>query len=102
MRYAKKAPQPVVAPPDSVCRQSRRRVFCLIIKGYCNTGASYWDLRERLYEMGSAVITVEHGTTEMPGFENLWYHLKTVFATCEFIYLACHPRPWSVAGASPG
>ncbi len=68
----------------------------------CYDGASYWDLRERLYEMGSAVITVEHGTTEMPGFENLWYHLKTVFATCEFIYLACHPRPWSVAGASPG
>lgn len=67
----------------------------------CYDGASYWDLRERLYEAGAAVITVEHGTTEMPGLENLRTYLSSVFKDIEFIYLASHPRPWSVAGAVP-
>ena len=66
----------------------------------CFDGASYWSLRERLYEMGAAVITVEHGTTEMPGIENLHRHLADVFQDIEFIYLASHPRAWSVSGSS--
>jgi putative NIF3 family GTP cyclohydrolase 1 type 2 len=68
----------------------------------CYDGATYWDLRERLYEMGAAVITLEHGTTEMPGLESMCNHLRTVFPGVEFIWLAVHPRPWSVPGVNTG
>jgi putative NIF3 family GTP cyclohydrolase 1 type 2 len=62
----------------------------------CYDGASYWQSRERLHEMGAAVITLEHGTTEMPGIENLCRHLAEKFPQVQFQYLARHPRPWTV------
>ena len=62
----------------------------------CYDGASYWAARERLAEMGVALITVEHGTSEMPGIENLCKHLAERFPGIEFLYLAEHPRTWTV------
>jgi putative NIF3 family GTP cyclohydrolase 1 type 2 len=64
----------------------------------CYDGASYWESRERLYEMGAAVIAVEHGTSEMPGIENLCAHLAEQFPDTEFQYFAEHPCPWTVTG----
>lgn len=61
----------------------------------CYDGAPYWAVRERLYEMGPAIITVEHGTSEMPGLENLCRHLQEVFPTIDFRYFAEHPRTWT-------
>jgi len=34
----------------------------------CFDGASYWQARERLHELGAAVITLEHGTTNCPAW----------------------------------
>ena len=62
----------------------------------CYDGAPYWAVRERLCEFGAAVITLEHGTTEMPGLENLCKHLAERFPDVEFQYFAQHPRPWTV------
>jgi putative NIF3 family GTP cyclohydrolase 1 type 2 len=62
----------------------------------CFDGASYWRSRERLHEMGAAVITVEHGTSEMPGMESLCRHLAGKFPEVKFEYFANHPRPWTV------
>jgi len=62
----------------------------------CFDGASYWRSRERLHEMGAAVITLEHGTTEMPGMESLYKHLAGKFPQIQFEYFANHPRPWTV------
>ncbi len=62
----------------------------------CFDGASYWQARERLHEMGAAVITMEHGTTEMPGIENLCKYLAGKFPQVQFQYFAEHPRPWTV------
>jgi putative NIF3 family GTP cyclohydrolase 1 type 2 len=64
----------------------------------CYDGASYWAVRERLHEQGAAVITVEHGTSEMPGLRNLRTYLAGVFPDIEFEYLAAHPRTWTVRG----
>lgn len=64
----------------------------------CFDGAAYWASRERLYEMGAAIITVEHGTTEMWGLESLCRHLAGVFPDVEFRYFAEHPRTWTVRG----
>jgi hypothetical protein len=64
----------------------------------CYDGASYWESRERLYEMGAAVIALEHGTTEMPGIENLCRHLAERFPETEFQYFAEHPCPWTAVG----
>jgi putative NIF3 family GTP cyclohydrolase 1 type 2 len=66
----------------------------------CYDGAPYWAVRERLYEMGAAIITVEHGTSEMPGLENLCRHLSAKFAEIEFVYFANHPKPWTVLGGT--
>lgn len=66
----------------------------------CYDGAPYWAVRERLYEMGAAVITVEHGTSEMPGIENLYRHLAGTFPDIEFNYFANHPKTWTVQGQS--
>ncbi len=64
----------------------------------CYDGASYWNVRERLFEQGAAIITVEHGTSEMPGMENMCRHLAEVFPQVEFQYFAAHPQPWTVRG----
>lgn len=61
----------------------------------CFDGASYWQSRERLHEMGAAVITLEHGTTELPGMESLCRHLAEKFPQIKFEYFANHPRPWT-------
>jgi putative NIF3 family GTP cyclohydrolase 1 type 2 len=62
----------------------------------CFDGASYWSARARLAEMGVGVITVEHGTSEMWGMESLRDHLAEVFPEIDFVYLAEHPRTWTV------
>ncbi len=64
----------------------------------CYDGATYWSTRERLAEMGVAVLTVEHGTSEMWGLENLCKHLAEVFPETSFQYFAEHPRTWTVKG----
>ncbi len=64
----------------------------------CYDGAPYWAVRERLAEMGVAVITVEHGTSEMWGMEKLTSHLAEVFPHIGFRYFAEHPRTWTVRG----
>lgn len=62
----------------------------------CFDGASYWKTRERLHEAGAAVITLEHGTTEMPGMESLTKHLNEKFPQTKFQYFVEHARPWTV------
>ena len=62
----------------------------------CYDGASYWSSRERLVEMGVSIVTVEHGTSEMPGMMNLRDHLARQFPAVEFIWIAEHPRTWTV------
>lgn len=62
----------------------------------CYDGAPYWAVRERLAEQGAAVITVEHGTSEMWGLENLCRHLAATFTDIEWQYFANHPRTWTV------
>ena len=62
----------------------------------CYDGAPYWMVRERIVEQGAAVITVEHGTSEMWGIENLCRHLTEVFPAIEWQYFADHPRTWTV------
>ena len=62
----------------------------------CYDGAPYWAVRERLYESGAAIITVEHGTSEMPGLENLRGHLASQFPAVEFLYFDNHPKPWTI------
>jgi len=67
----------------------------------CYDGASYWQTRERLAELGAAVICVEHGTSEMPGMMNLVKYLGRTFPELTVHHLDTHPRTWTVVGA-PG
>lgn len=62
----------------------------------CYDGASYWASRERLAEMGLGIVTVEHGTSEMPGMMSLREHLARQFPAVEFVWIAEHPRTWTV------
>jgi len=62
----------------------------------CYDGASYWASRERLAEMGVGIVTVEHGTSEMPGLMSLREHLARQFPAVEFVWIAAHPRTWTV------
>ncbi len=62
----------------------------------CYDGASYWGTRERLAELGAAVIAVEHGTSEMPGMMNLAKYLGATFPELTVHYLDKHPRTWTV------
>ena len=64
----------------------------------CYDGASYWATRERLAELGAAVITVEHGTSEMPGMMSLAEYLRQTFPELTVHYLDRHPRTWTVMG----
>ena len=63
----------------------------------CFDGASYWAKRQRFAELGVGVITVEHGTTEMWGLEDLAKHLNEKFPEIEFLYFAEHAKPWTVS-----
>ncbi len=65
----------------------------------CYDGAAYWAVRERLAEMGAAVLTVEHGTSEMPGMEAMCVHFAQRFPEIDFQYFAAHPCPWTVQPA---
>ena len=62
----------------------------------CYDGASYWQTRERLAELGAAVICVEHATSEMPGMMNLARYLGETFSELTVHYLDKHPRTWTV------
>jgi putative NIF3 family GTP cyclohydrolase 1 type 2 len=62
----------------------------------CFDGAAYWNKRERFAELGAAVITVEHGTSEMPGIENLARYIRETYSGLEVNYYAHHTRPWTV------
>jgi len=84
------------AGPDRECVDAGADV-CIV----CYDGASYWAVRERLHEMGAAILTVEHGTSEMPGMESLARHLAERFPQVQFQYLAEHPRPWTVRAEGP-
>jgi putative NIF3 family GTP cyclohydrolase 1 type 2 len=64
----------------------------------CYDGASYWSTRERLHESGAAVITLEHGSTEIPGMESLTGHLAARYPGVEFIHIGEHARTWTVRG----
>mgnify|MGYP005837765929 CR=1 FL=1 len=97
----------VMGDPDRIVRRPAIGVGCIspdedAVKAgadvviVCFDGASYWQARERLHEMGAAVITMEHGTTEMPGIESLCRHLAEKFPQVKFQYFADHPRPWTV------
>jgi putative NIF3 family GTP cyclohydrolase 1 type 2 len=68
----------------------------------CYDGASYWATRERLAEMGAAILTVEHGTSEMPGMMSLRDHLARQFPAVEFVFIAEHPRTWTVKSRPAG
>lgn len=81
------------ATPEEDCIQAGADVVIC-----CYDGAGYWNLRERLHESGAAVITLEHGSTEMPGLENLAGHLREVYPQVEFVYLSNHPKTWTVKG----
>lgn len=63
----------------------------------CFDGAFYWAKRQQWAELGVGVITVEHGTTEMWGIENLARHLRERFPQIEFLYFAEHAKPWTVS-----
>lgn len=99
----------VMGDPDRVVSRPSLGVGCgcpnaeMVAKGsdvliMCYDGAVYWEARERLYEAGAAEIVVEHGTSEMPGIENMCQHLSEVFPQVEFQYFAEHPKPWTVMG----
>ena len=62
----------------------------------CFDGASYWRTRQRFSELGVGVITVEHGTSEMWGLENLARYLRETFPSLTVHYLDLHARPWTV------
>jgi putative NIF3 family GTP cyclohydrolase 1 type 2 len=67
---------------------------CLVL---CFDSGSYWAQRERLYEAGVGVITVEHGTTEVYGMRNLATYLQETFPELTVRYLEHHPKPWTVS-----
>jgi len=103
----------VIGDPDRVVRRPSLGVGCIVpdielvemgsdVLIMCYDGASYWASRERLAEMGVALITVEHGTSEMPGIENLCRHLAEKFPAIEFQYFAEHPRTWTVKSGRAG
>lgn len=62
----------------------------------CFDGASYWRTRQRFSELGVGVITVEHGTSEMWGLENLARYLQETFPPLAVQTLDLHARPWTV------
>jgi putative NIF3 family GTP cyclohydrolase 1 type 2 len=62
----------------------------------CYDGAAYWHTRERLVELGAAVVAVEHGTSEMPGLMNLAKYLRETFPLLTVHYIDKHPRTWTV------
>jgi len=64
----------------------------------CYDGAGYWNTRQRLGELGAAVLCVEHGTSEIPGMQNLAAYLRQTFGDLTVHHLEHHARPWTVSG----
>lgn len=62
----------------------------------CYDGAAYWRARQRLHELGAAIITVEHGTSEIWGMESLASYLREVFPQLTVHDIGRHPKPWTV------
>lgn len=60
----------------------------------CYDGASYWRDRERLAELGAAVVAVEHGTSEIWGMQSLASYLARTFPELEVRFYDRHPRAW--------
>ena len=60
----------------------------------CFDGAPYWSDRERFAEQGVAVITLEHGTTEMWGIEALAGYVRKTWPDLNVIYLDNHWKAW--------
>lgn len=100
----------VMGDPDRTIRRVAVGVGCAVpdaemveagadVLIMCHDGAPYWCVRERLVEMGAAIITVEHGSSEMPGLMSLRDHLAGVFPDVEFVWIAEHPRTWTVMAA---
>ena len=96
----------VIGDPDMRVRRPALGVGCggpdtdMIALGadvliVCFDGASYWQVRQRFAELGVGVITVEHGTSEMWGLENLARYLGETFPTLAVHYLDLHARPWT-------
>jgi putative NIF3 family GTP cyclohydrolase 1 type 2 len=99
----------VIGDPDRKVRRPAVGVGCAVpdqemvefgadVLVMCYDGASYWASRERLAEMGVGIVTVEHGTSEMPGMMGLREHLARQFPAVEFVWIAEHPRTWTVKG----
>lgn len=99
----------VIGDPDKLVSRPSLGVGCIvpeadmIEKGsdvliVCHDGAPYWARRERYAELGAAVITVEHGTSEMWGIENLCGYLMEQYPGVDWTYYAEHPRTWTVRG----
>ncbi len=99
----------VIGDPDRVVSKPAVGVGCIVPDReaveagadtviVCYDGASYWSTRERLHALGAAVITVEHGTSEMPGLQRLCEHLADTFPDVAFEYFAEHARTWTVRG----
>ena len=97
----------VMGDPDRIVTRPAVGVGCggpdkdMVDKGadvliVCYDGAGYWYARERLAELGVAIITVEHGTSEMPGLMNLAKYLGETFSELTVHYLDKHPRTWTV------
>jgi putative NIF3 family GTP cyclohydrolase 1 type 2 len=63
----------------------------------CYDGASYWETRVRLAELGAAVVMVEHGTSEVWGMQSLARYLGETFPELEVRFYDRHPRPFHVA-----
>ena len=64
----------------------------------CFDGSTYWRARQRFSELGVGVITVEHGTSEMWGLENLAAYLRETFPSLAVHYVDLHARPWTLMG----
>lgn len=60
-------------------------------------GASYWQTRERLASHNVGIITLEHGTSEMPGIKSLAQYIQNTWPDLNVIYLDNHIKPWHVS-----
>ncbi|MFC1736290.1 Nif3-like dinuclear metal center hexameric protein [Candidatus Hydrogenedentota bacterium] len=65
---------------------------CLIV---CFDGTPYWRNRQRFSELGVTVITVEHGSTEIPAMDNMAKYLEDTYGLDVKRY-ELHTRPWTV------
>ena len=45
---------------------------------------------------GVSTITVEHGTTEVPGMQSLARYVRETFPELTVHYIDRHPKPWTV------